>query len=437
MLMRTWFIGPMLVLALGSLALAQDKKDEESMEEGRVAAIGEPAPPLRVREGESGEKSKPEDIIERNRRHLIVLLFFRTNDPVSQELLPGIIKLNDDLASKGLKVIAISDERLERVRDFLKGKNFTGEYVGNAFLPFPYNVPAVPRAYMIDPDGILVNHFHPADRFEQRIREQLAKTPPPGADTAALEKRLGQAGEALQAKQYGRAYMIARDVELLAAKGSPLADSAKTMRERIEAGARERLAEARKLAEEKKWDEVTKIVAEISVRLSGSKVAEEADTEISRLSAERDVKARIRTAIDNARGEVMIDQAAEHEAAGRYVESIRVYRDVINRYPDSTVAKKAADEVDRINNDPRAQSEIVARRNEEEAERWFDIAERFAKVGMYGKAREYFELIREKHPRSRVAAEVPKRLKDLPEPEPDEETESPTEDQAAEKPGKG
>jgi phosphoglycolate phosphatase-like HAD superfamily hydrolase len=436
MLMRTWLLSPVVMLTLAPLALAEDKKDEESMEEGRIAAIGEPAPPLRVREGESGDKSKPQDIIERNRRNVVVLLFFRTNDPVSQELLPGMIKLHGDLSSKGLKVILISDERSERVSEFLKSKGFSGEFISNAYLPYPYNVPAVPRAYVIDPDGILVTHFHPADRFEQRIREQLAKTPPPGADPAAMEKRLGQAGEALQAKQYGRAYMIARDIEALAAKGSPLADNAKKLREQIESAARERLAEARKLAEDKQWDEVTKIVAEISVRLSGSKVAEEADTEISRLSAERDVKAKIRTAIDTARGEVMMDQAAEHEAAARYVESIRVLRDIINRYPDSAIAKKAADEVDRINNDPRAQTEIVARRNEEEAERWYDIAERFAKVGMYGKAREYFELIREKHPRSRVAAEVPKRLKDLPEPEADEEPEESTEDEAAEKPSK-
>ncbi len=437
MLTRWKIIGPLMLVSLAALALAQNKKDDESMEDDRVAAIGEPAPPLRVQQDNS-RRGKPEDIIERNRRSLLVLVFFRTNDPVSQELLPGIMKLGNDLASKGLKLILLTDERKEKADSYLKGKSYSGEYVAQIWLEWPYNVPAVPRAYIIDPDGILVTHFHAADRFEQRIREQLAKTPPPGADPAALEARLDKAGEALQANKIGRAYTIAHDIETFAAKGSPLADRASKLRERIEAAARNKLSEARTLAGDKKFDEAVKIVAEMSVGFAGSKVAEESDTEISRLSSDREVKAKVKTALDNARGELMIDQASDHEAAGRFVEAIRMLRDVSNRYPDSAVAKKAEDEVDRINNDPRAQSEIVARRNEEEAERWFDIAERFAKVGMYGKAREYFELVREKHPRSRVATDVPKRLKDLPEAEEDEKLESGDDDDApAAKPKEG
>lgn len=417
----------------GALAQQQPtKRGEEEMEEDRPAVIGELAPPIRV-QAQNAPKGKAEDLIAKYRQHVIVLYFFRSSDPTSQDLLPAVMKVQNELGPKGLKVFLLTDEKKERVEAFLKDKEFSGEYLFNVYLPYPYNVPAVPRAYIIDPSGILVNHFHPADHFEDRVREQLAKTPPPGADTPALEARLGKASEALEAKKIGRAYTLAKAVESIAAKGSPLADNAKKLVERIEGAAKNWIADARTMINDKKYDDAVKIVAEVSIRFSGAKVADEAGIEISRLTGDRDAKLKIRKALENAKAELVLDQAAEHEAAGRYAEALRMHRDVLNRYTDTDAAKTAEEAIDRINNDPRAQTEIAAQRAEDEAQRWFDIGERFAKVGMYGKAREYFELVREKHPRSRAAPEAVKRLKDLPEPEPSENSDEKDAERDAEK----
>lgn len=415
--------GAILALLLAGMIAApgqsKDDKDEEGMEEGRPAVIGEPAPPIRIRT--QGNKSKPEDLIEKNRRNVVVLFFFRTTDPASVDAFAEVKKISDDLRSKGVVVLAISDEKKEKVDPFLKSKKYDGAVIYNAYFPYPYNVPAPPRVYLIDPDGILANHFHPADNLDERIRTQMQRTPPAASNSDALRARFERANKHLEDGDVGRAVTLAREVESLAGKDNPIGGNAKKLREKIDEAAKKQFQEARAKVTDKKPEEAISTLAMLSVRFAGSQIGSDADAEIGRVMSDREMKPKMRTAIENAKGEVLIDQADEHESGGRYVEAIRIHRDVVERHENTEAAKKSEAAIDRINSDPKAQAEIAARRSEAEAERWLDIAERFERVGMYGKAREYLELIREKHPDSRAAAKAPDRLKALPKDEGDDD----------------
>lgn len=409
-----------LALLLAASASAQNE-NAGSMEEGRKAAIGEPAPPLRVRTG-SGRETKVENVLERHRRKLVILFFYRSNDPASNDAAPILKKIAGEYGKRGVSIIPITDEKKEKADAFVKAKELSGEYLAQVDMEFPYNVSAPPRIYLIDPDGILVNHFHPADRLEERVKEAMRRNPPAGADPETIRRLYERAEAALKAEQVGRAYGLALEVEQLTDKETSVGQNVRKLKETVEKAAREKLDAARKAFNEKKYDEALPRLAELSVRFAGTPLGTDADTEVSRVMGERDQKSKMRAALDEARAQVIFDRASDHEADGRFMDAIRAHREIMDRYPDSELAKKSETAVDRISADPKVQAQIAAERAEAEAERWFDIAERFAKAGMNAKAREYYGMVQEKHPKSRAAARVAERLKALPADEPDEDT---------------
>jgi len=164
--------------------------------------------------------------------------------------------------------------------------------------------------------------------------------------------------------------------------------------------------------------------------MEGTTIASEAQTEISRLLGDREVKPKMRKALDNAKGLVLNDTAAEHEAAKRFQDAVAVYRETTEKYPETEAAAAAEKAIDRISKDPEVRKAIAELRASEEAERWLDIAERFARVEMYGKAREYYEQLLAKYPDSPAAAKAKERLKTLPAEEPagQDEEEAPAAD---------
>jgi len=422
-----------LALLLTTSVSAQNE-NAGSMEEGRRAAIGEPAPPLRVRTG-SGKETKVENVLERHRRKLVILFFYRTSDPASNDAVAPLKKIVDEYGKRGVVVLPITDEKKEKADAFLKSKEMVGDHLSQADMEVPYNVPAPPRIYLIDPDGILVNHFHPADRLEERVKEAMRRNPPAGADPETIRKLYERAEAALKAEQVGRAYALAQEVEQLTDKETSVGQNARKLKETVEKAAREKLDAARKAFNEKKYDEALPRLAELSIRFAGTPLGTDADREVSRVMGERDQKAKMRAALDEARAQAIFDRAGDHEADGRFMDAIRAHREILDRYAESEVAKKSEAAVERISADPKVQAQIAAERAEAEAERWFDIAERFEKAGMNAKAREFYGLVQEKHPNSRVAARVAERLKALPADEPDEDTgDEKTDEEATEEP---
>jgi tetratricopeptide (TPR) repeat protein len=170
---------------------------------------------------------------------------------------------------------------------------------------------------------------------------------------------------------------------------------------------------------------VCQILAEISVRFAGTEVAVSADDERGRLMGDGKVKPKMLKAIENAKGGLLNDRAAESETTGRYLESLKLYRTVTEDFPDTDAARTASESLDRLTADPKVQDTIRGLRATEEAERWLDIGDRFAKIEMYGKAREYYQRVLDTHPGTQAAPKAQERLARVPEEKSDEEEAEP------------
>jgi len=405
-LLRTFATG--LVAFSAVAALAQDQ-----------AKIGETAPDI---EATSFDNYEGKPSLDKFKDQIVVLFFFRTSDSTSMdEAVPILNKVHDAFNKSGVVIIGLTDEKKTKAESIIKGKEIKFIIGYESKSGEKYNVPAPPRIYLIDTSRKLVNHFHPLEDLEQKIRDQIRKTPPAGSDPATLKKRLRQAQTAFRNEEYGKAYTLAQDVKKLADEESDIGKSVKELIDNIEEGAKNWLEEAKQAAKAEDYAKACRILAELSVRFAGHDIGGEADTEIGRLMGNRDLKPRIRTAVDNAKGQLLNDQAADHEASKRYLEAINLYREVTEEYADTDAGKAAEEAIERIKEDAIAQQTIKKLRAEEEADRWLDIADRYAKVEMVDKAREYYQRVIEAHPATDAAKTARTRVETLPEYVPEED----------------
>jgi peroxiredoxin len=446
----------LLVGALVTSALAQgrgrggqagkEKEEKEDEPAGpTIVALGERVPELSAA-GWTNYSGTPR--LERFRGRIVVLFFFRTDD-ASVEFIPALNDAYKTFSRLGVVIIGLTPQKKELAETLVKGKEIKFIVGYGVDTEGRYEVSAFPKVYLLDGTGALVQRFHPGDELEARIRAQLRKTPPAGADAVGLARRLEQAKTALKDSAYGRAYTFALDVSKLAEKDSSTAKAATELMKKIEDAARKWLEEARAAAKaagepnakeadkEAKYDKAGQILAELSVRFAGTDLGKQADDEIGRLMGDARLKPKLRTALANAKAQLLNEQAAEEEASGHYLEAFRLYRTVTEEYTETEAAKLADQALDRLRSDPKLQETVKNLRADEEAERWLDIGDRFAKLEMYGKAREFYERVVALHGSTPTAPKAKERLAKLPEEKPEEEAAPPAEEEEGSPPSEG
>jgi peroxiredoxin len=427
-----WLVG-----CLVSAALAQGRrgqppprrgKEEPEVEAGpTVVAIGERAPELAAA-GWANYSGTPK--LERLRGRVVVLFFFRSDD-ASNDAIPELNEAHKTFSRLGVVIIGLTPQKKEQAETLVKGKEIKFIIGYGVDTEGRYEVSSFPKVYLLDTSGVLVQRFHPDDDLDARIRSQLRKTPPAGADEEGLDRRLEQAKALLKDNAYGKAYTLAQDVNKLAERDSSAGKASADLMKKIEDGARKWLEEAKAAAKtandatkeedrEAGYDKACRIVAELSVRFGGTDLGAQADDEIGRLMGDAKLKPKLRTALASVRGELLNEQAAEEETSGRYLEAFRLYRTVTEEHPDTEAAKLADEALDRLRDDPKLRNTIKNLRAEDEAERWLDIGDRFAQLELYGKAREYYERIVELHGGTPAGPKAKERLAKLPEEKPEE-----------------
>lgn len=344
---------------------------------------------------------------------IIVLLFWRSTDSASTDALTALNKIHKTYGRRGVVVLALSPEDKEQVETTAKGKNVEYSYGYGGDVDKLYEVRSFPQAFLIDTRGIVVWRGHPQDDLEERLKQQIQKTPPAGSDPEALKQRYTLAQKAYGNGEITKAYTIAKDVSAVAGKEG-IGDKANTLLENIDKAAKKWLEEARDAVKAEKYDEGCRKLAELSVRFAGTELGKQADDEIGRLQGDAKTKGPMRKALENARGQFKNDQAADAEGTKQYGEALAIYREVTEKYADTDAGKAAKEAVERIHGDPTVQAQIKTLRAGEEADRWLDLGDRFAKVEMYDLARDRYEQIVKAHPQTEAAKKAKQKLEKLP-----------------------
>lgn len=405
---KWWTLG--LIMALAATAAAQK--------------VGEPAPeiPYRPEDERDREREGERFAISELRGRIAVLFFFRSTNPESIDAMPIVAGIHRAHRTEGVRVVLLTPEKKEKVQGTLAAQNLDDVplYYG-ADMSDLYQVVSYPYVFIVDPAGIIRWKGHPLDDLAARVKEQIRKTPPIGADQEALAAKLSRAEELLGKGEPGRAFTLAMKVLRVTEEGSPMNERARALKDKLIEAGKKWLEECRTAYREGDHKKACRIAAEVSVRFQTDArqgpekdLVAEADTEIGRLRGDINTKDMVMRAVENARAEIKNDEAAELEANKEYLSAVRLYRQVMDDFPKSDAGRAAKQALERIQADPRIQALIRRDRSEAQAERWLSIAERYERVRMFAQAREQYQKIIKEHPRSAAATRAKEALRKLP-----------------------
>lgn len=392
-------LAAIVTIALSASALADPPK------------LGKPVTDFKIENVNGGQ---PVFELSKNKGKIIVLFFWRTTDSASLEAIPTMNEIYKDMSRSGIMIMAISGEEREKVEPVATGKGIQFPFAfGSTGLIRDFEISSFPNVLIIDPAGNLAWRGHPADDLKERLKTQRTRTPPVGSESKTLANKLKKSEAFLGKGQIGRAYTLAKAVKDVVETGTPLSEQAKSLMDKIEEAGKKAVEEIKQDIRNGKSEEACRRLAELSVRFSGTEIGRLADEQVAEMRADNKTKNIMKTAIDNARGDLGNDEADDLAASSQYLEAIAAYKDVTEKYADTDAAKDAKKAIEHINNDPGIQLKIKAARDNEEAERWLDLAERYAKCELPEQAKAIYEKIVSIHPKTLAASRAKKKLEEL------------------------
>jgi len=405
----------------------------------RIATIGKEVP-IDIKVSLSGEEDKDEVYVFRSLRGGIALFYFwRSSSLHSIERLSEVEELYRKYRDQGVRFVSVTADNQEKYEEvtrerefgFYRWRIFHARFINRLLGAF-----SEPYVVLLDPRGRVAWRGVPDGRFEQRLQDLIEYTKPPIGDQQWLDRRFRKAERFFDQREFGRAYSTARELLEITDEGHSVHGRAEALMARCEEAAAEWLREAIQAERDKKYEEAARIVAEIAVRFADPEADEEADRrdrggsrdrrdedirrqaegQIGRMNGDRKLKGLIREAMENARGEMLNDRAANLEEDDYYLDAKSIYEEVLEEYEDTQAAKEAKKRLRRIERDDGIQKKIAERRAAEEAVRWLDIADHYAAFEFYAEAREKYQALIKKHPDTTAAVRAKERLAKLPEP---------------------
>ena len=418
--------------------------------------VGEICPDILVPADDRGNERV--SAFQRYPKQIIVVYYWSTVNNRSVELLSMVNELYERYRGRGVMMIGITPDKKEKGEEVWEEKELT--FLGWFEVPehpnWKYSAP--PLAYIVDKyRRVAYARFDPEDGLEEKILEVLQRTPPLNATEERLNQNFAKVGQLLAQHEIGRAYTLAKDLEGLF-RGVAEDDhrqQVEDLLQQIRHGAVTWLELAREEIKNEDYQSACRKLSDLSIRLeredededndrrgrsrrSSSRsrrdrrdrrnrtdtgeveeiqtyreLKEQIDQEIGRMQADSSVKSIIRKAMDNAKGQIKNDEAAELREDASYFAARELYREVTEEYPETEAAKIAQQAIDQINGDAQIRAEIRKVQAANQAARWYDLGRRHARMKFYDLAREYYEKVIKEYPDSTAAEKAKQELKKL------------------------
>ncbi len=400
----------------------------------RITPIGKEVPDIKV--SLVGEEGQDEIYLFRDLRGSVALFYFwRSTNLGSVEQLSEIESLHGKYGNKGVRFVTTTVDKEDKVREVMEDREFGffHERVWNATVVYHLlGALSEPYIVLVDPRGRLAWRGVPDKRIEDRIDDLIEHSKPPLGDEQWLGRRFRKADRFFDQREFGKSYTIAQSLFRMTDEAHRMHGRTESLRARCNESAKQWLREAIQAERDKDFEKAAYIVAEIAVRFQnldededddsnrGSRDEDDEDVynqaafQIGRMSGDRKLKGMIRDAQEEAAARLLNDRAAEFEEDDYYLDAKHLYEEVLEEHDDTDAAKEAKRRLRRIKRDDEIQAKIAARRANEEAIRWLDIADHYVGAELEEEAREKYQALIKKHPDTTAARRAKQRLRELP-----------------------
>ncbi len=153
----------------------EEDSPKKNTKENSQPKLGSKAPPLDISSWAKGDPV----IMETGK--VYVVEFWATWCPPCLRSIPHITEVQQKFKDKGVVIIGVSSEDAETVKPFVEEMGEKMEYVvaidndrktSSAYMK-PFNVRGIPHAFVIDKEGNISWHGHPASGLEEAIEDAL------------------------------------------------------------------------------------------------------------------------------------------------------------------------------------------------------------------------------------------------------------------------
>jgi peroxiredoxin len=149
---------------------------------GPSAKLGMSAPPLQIAHWVKGT---PLDLSAVQRQSVVVVEFWATWCPPCRTSIPHLSSLQKRFKDRGVIIVGISDETVERVKPFVDQMGDEMDYLvaiddrDKTFGTYmrAFGVDGIPHAFVVGKDGRIAWHGHPMDGLDRAIEKALQGSP--------------------------------------------------------------------------------------------------------------------------------------------------------------------------------------------------------------------------------------------------------------------
>jgi hypothetical protein len=264
--------------------------------------------------------------------------------------MPQLVKLQEELRDSGLIIIGThrQDGTKEEVVGLVRSMKVNYTITSGGSVPDD-NVNSIPRAFLFDGTGKLIEKGHPTDgKFLTKLRE-LVQTEPHWLAAGRKYTKLQPVADSLKkSKTYGA---ILKKLEKDVNGTGPVSEEAKYLSERIRGYGERRLKEAKALETE---DAVAaqQAYTEIATQWKGDKVATDATTRTKELKSDKDFQNELKACailrqITAECDKLVIQQGKmnpENPANKKVAATVKALIDMLKKkHPDSHASAKVSE----------------------------------------------------------------------------------------------
>jgi hypothetical protein len=255
-------------------------------------------------------------------------------------------ELHDKYFEKGLRVLAISDEPLNKIKavmvDDLGARYWMGSDPGKETMA-PFGGGGIPHAYLVDASGKVVADLHPGSLQDSQIEALLAKVFDPSLGRE-LHKSLAPLVKEYEKGAWGKAWSGAARYE--GNEDAALAADAAFLRERCEAVAAHRKQLVEEAVAEKSYGDALDDLSAIAKDFAGMEAAQWAGARQKELAADPAVAGEIKAWEAYSKA-----AEKEREAEGKEKklgQARNAYKAIVKKYPGTRAAGLAQKALERL-----------------------------------------------------------------------------------------
>jgi thiol-disulfide isomerase/thioredoxin len=317
-----------------------------------------------------------------------------------------MVSVNEKYAGKGFQFIGISlDEDAGSLKNVIAEKKFTWpqNFEGQGWkgaTPQAWGINSIPQTFIIGPDGTVLWRGHPAE-IDQPLADAFKNHPPVLVDPKVLDQAktaLDQIESNIGDNQSAKAVKLLASVPDAAKVDPDITARLTAATTRLTEFGKTELASVDPMIAAQQYAQAIHKLRELSVAFRGLPVAKEAQTKLSKLSADPKVKKEMAREDNEKAAEDALASATQLKADKKDDQAYQSFKGIVQAYPGTPAATEAVAIVKTYEADSTFMANFTNKVSKKQAESMLAMADNYRAAGSNEKAKLKYQAVIDQFP---------------------------------------